>query len=559
MIFDYEDIEDASFDVNLPCDIKLLRIYADMLSKEECVKLITSDYLESDDFDESLSLSDIKNEILEIMYVAVREHNRRKGKAYRWSMPSGLYESQIADILIKKYHICRIAFTDDEENELLALYQSEGVNEGIYVTRESIFNELIRQFNYTITSKSIQEVIAILRDSVERNQVCTDPDLIAFNNGIFNYKTKQLMPFSHEYIFLNKYKTDYNPFAKNVIIHNDEDGTDWDVERWIAELSDDDEIVNVLWQVIGAVLRPNVSWNKAAFFFSTRGNNGKGTLCELMRNIVGTGVYTSIPLSDFGKDFMLEGLIAKNAIIVDENDVGTFIDRAANLKAVITNDVIFINRKFKMPIAYQPHCFMVHCLNELPRFKDITDSFYRRQLFIPFDKCFTGHERKYIKDDYLKRQDVLEYVVYRVMNMPDYYTFDDSQSSDWLLAETKSRNNPVVEFWEVFHDQFVWDMLPISFLYDLYKEWYKACYPSGKAISLSNFTDQMKLVSDGWEFREKGNPSSVHHHKMDMPEFLISEYNLTNWMNPVYRGQEKNIICIPALKTQYRNVLVRVS
>ena len=33
MIFDYEDIEDASFDVNLPCDIKLLRIYADMLSK----------------------------------------------------------------------------------------------------------------------------------------------------------------------------------------------------------------------------------------------------------------------------------------------------------------------------------------------------------------------------------------------------------------------------------------------------------------------------------------------------------------------------------------------
>lgn len=60
MIFDYEDIEDASFDVNLPCDIKLLRIYADMLSKEECVKLITSDYLESDDFDESLSLSDIK-------------------------------------------------------------------------------------------------------------------------------------------------------------------------------------------------------------------------------------------------------------------------------------------------------------------------------------------------------------------------------------------------------------------------------------------------------------------------------------------------------------------
>ena len=70
---------------------------------------------------------------------------------------------------------------------------------------------------------------------------------------------------------------------------------------------------------------------------------------------------------------------------------------------------------------------MVQCLNEMPRIKDKSDSFYRRQLFIPFTKCFTGEERKYIKQDYLKRTEVLEYVLYRVLNM-NYYELDTPQT-----------------------------------------------------------------------------------------------------------------------------------
>ena len=187
------------------------------------------------------------------------------------------------------------------------------------------------------------------------------------------------------------------------MIHNDEDGTDWDVESWMMSLSDDLEVVQVLWECLGAIIRPNVPWNKSAWFYSESGNNGKGTLCELMRQLCGEGSYASIPLSDFGKDFMLEPLLRASSIIVDENDVGTFIDKAANLKAVITGDTLSINRKFKTPVAFNFHGFMVQCLNEMPRIKDRSDSFFRRQLFVPFTKCFTGAERKYIKTDYLHR------------------------------------------------------------------------------------------------------------------------------------------------------------
>ena len=95
---------------------------------------------------------------------------------------------------------------------------------------------------------------------------------------------------------------------------------------------------------------PPRSKTKPAWLYSEEGNNGKGTLCELMRALCGETAVAAIPINDFSKNFALEPLTRATAIIVDENDVGLFIDKAANLKAVITNDVIPIDRKFKTPI-----------------------------------------------------------------------------------------------------------------------------------------------------------------------------------------------------------------
>ncbi|HAT4272198.1 hypothetical protein JJB67_10660 [Clostridium perfringens] len=66
------------------------------------------------------------------------------------------------------------------------------------------------------------------------------------------------------------------------------------------------------------------------------------------------------------------------------------------------------NSKFNNSIPYQFYGFVVQYLNDFQRVKDKSDSFASRQLFISFTKNFTGLEHKYIKQDYLKRKDVLE-------------------------------------------------------------------------------------------------------------------------------------------------------
>lgn len=528
----------------------------------DVLRVTTDNYLASLDPANPPEPSVIEAELLTNIQIELALENGIREKGNKFKCPQTLEFQQIAKIISYLYPVYRIetAGTNaDTTYDLLAIYQSDGPDEGIYVTSDEVFRTLARQYNYKLTTREYNEFMTVLRDMVPRKSRCHEPNLIAVNNGIFDFDTKQLLPFTPELVFMAKSRINYNPNAQNITIHNPDDNTDWDVESWMHSLSDDDDIVNTLWEVLGAIVRPNVPWNKSAWFYSETGNNGKGTLCELMRQLCGDGSYASIPLSDMGKDFMLEPLTRATAIIVDENDVGTYIDKAANLKAIITNDAISINRKFKQALQYRFYGFMVQCLNEMPRIKDKSDSFWRRQLFIPFDKCFTGAERRYIKHDYLHRTEVLEYILYRVLNMTNY-ALSVPDACKAALEEYKEYNDPIRQFIEEIVPKFAWDLVPFSFLYELYTAWYKRNFPSGsssgKITFLKDFRELMKDNPD-WDCDTYKKKPVRTGNKLDKPEMMILEYRLSNWMNPVYTGNDQIRTCIPGTVNAAYNGMVR--
>lgn len=521
----------------------------------------TTDYLQTINPASPPTPDEIEAEILHAVSLEFEAMNAVMPKTQKkFVAPKTLIPTQVALILTHLYPICSIQSGGEnshDDNDIVALYCESGENAGTYVSSDKVLFSLAREYKFDLTKREFEEILYTMRSLVATKTRSIDPDLIAVNNGIFNYKTKQLMPFSPDYIFTSKSHVNYIDKPPLPVYHNPDDNTDWDVESWIQELSDDPEIVNSIWEILGAIIRPHVRWNKAAWFYSTSGNNGKGTLCELMRNLVGHGAYASIPIADFGVDFLLEPLTRSQAIIVDENDVGQFLDKAANLKAVITNDVIQINRKFKTPIAYQFYGFMVQCLNEMPRVKDRSDSFYRRQLFIPFEKCFTGRERRYIKNDYLHRQDTLEYVLWRVLNM-DYYALSEPEACKEALAEYKEFNDPIRQFVSEMLPQCVWDFLPFAFLYDLYKAWFRQVSPSGTPVGKTTFINELLtlLKSDltiGWLCDDKAKQVRVGT-MMAKPEYLIVQYDLSSWKNKTYRGNDLDSICTPVQNEKHRGI-----
>ena len=502
---------------------------------------------------------------LEVRNAAILNRSRKM------NIPGTLEPFQIAERLLAMYDIKKICCLEkaaDPDYDLLGIYQEDGPDKGTYSATGHEIRKLCYLYDPGITQKGISDVEAILSDHCERVFRTKDKNLVPVNNGIFDFDTKKLMPFDPEYVFLNKCHVDYVPNPASPVIHNP-DGTDWETEDWMRSLSDDPEVVNLLWEITGACIRPNVSWNRAAWLYSTQGNNGKGTLCALMRNLCGNGNHTAIQLSAFSRDFALESLVKASAIINDENDTDVCIDRAATLKAVITGDVFQMNRKFKTPISFQFRGFMVQCINGLPKVKDRSNSFYRRQLVVPFLKNFGGKgvERRYIKDDYLARKEVLEYVLCRVLNM-NYYEFSEPEACQALLLEYKEANDPVRQFWAELEEQFVWDLLPYEFIYALYAAWSKQYEQNAQILGRNTFKSQLQDVvrtsSDIWWVPPKepeagGKMRDKYLNRKDMmdkPEMLIKQYRVQGWCDETYHGGDETRKLIPSpTKTRFRGLM----
>lgn len=504
-----------------------------------------------------------QTDILELIRRDIATENQSRPKGAQWKTPDQLSSEVVADIVCRLYPIVNLSYNPDDrttQGATLALYQDEGEDRGIYSTDTEKLYRLVRAYNYQFKERDVKDAFYHMHMTAPLRHRNAQRNLVAVNNGIFDYDTKTLHPFNPDLVFTSKSKVDYVPNPVNPVIRNPQDGTEWDIESWMDELFDDPELTRLAWQIIGANIRPNVKWDKCAWFYSNTGENGKGTLCELMRQVAGPGTYASIPLANFSKDFLLEPLLGASSIICDENDVGMFIEKSANLKAIITNDPIQLNRKFMAPVTFTFQGFMIQCVNELPKVKDRSDSFTRRFLIVRFAKCFTGQARKYIKADYIRRKDVLEYVLHRVLHM-DYYQLDEPDSCRLAMAEYKEYNDPIRQFINEILPVCQWDLLPYSFLYPLYKAWFKQTAPTGTLVGRNKFIMDLQAgVANSTEWRvPPGNVPVRPKGRMNRPEFLIRTYDLKEWMNQTYNGPDEKIRFTPnPLKFNYKG-LVRIS
>ena len=209
-----------------------------------------------------------------------------------------------------------------------------------------------------------------------------------------------------------------------------------------------------------------------------------------------------MPLSKYGSEFGLAQIVAKRVNLVDENDVGAFIEAGANLKSVITNDVVTINRKHKDEYSYKPRLFGIQSMNEFPKFKDKTDAMLRRLLFVAFPGHFVGSKKnEAIKDDYVKRAEVREWFAYQALvALPIYYKLSEPESTLAAKREYRIESDPVVAYWDEFGEKFQRDFLPFGLLHGHLTAWHKQMNPRGAIEGQAKVTRKLKTLVDSDEW-----------------------------------------------------------
>lgn len=436
---------------------------------------------------------------------------------------------------------------ESETTAELVTYCDHGPDEGLYVPAERKIRLLAREYHYTISSKDLNAVVDLVRDSSPLLIPSEDGDVVALVNGLFDLRTKELRPFSPEIVLTSKASVAFSETATVCPVMDD----GWSVDDWIRELANDDpEVEDLFWQIIAALFRPGHAFNKAVLLYSSTGSNGKGTFVELLRNLVGAERAATLSISDFGGPFLPETLRHTFCVLSDENEVGDFLRRAGVFKAWITHDWIRLNVKYGNMSDIKGRGLCVFCVNELPSSKDKSESFYRRFVAIPFLKRYTGaNENKAIKNDYVKRREVLEYIANKAMMMPLFDAFVTPQVCEELLGEIRIENDPVLQFAEELLPQFRWDLLPWKFVYAVYAAWMKKEVPSGRAVGSREFTKRLTAYVDatpacGWFVPrgEDGKQKTMRtHNKILGEEPLAVEYDLSDWfdMQPVGGSMRK--------------------
>lgn len=151
-------------------------------------------------------------------------YNATRQTGANWRIPDTLLPQQLAWIIAKLHPICLIEMTgrnSDKTGKILGLYQTEGENEGIYIIDEEAFEKLAESYHYLVYDKELQEMFSCLKRCVPQKQKCKEKNLIAVNNGIFDYDTKTLLPFTPDLVFMSKSRVNYNLTAEMIIKSGD--------------------------------------------------------------------------------------------------------------------------------------------------------------------------------------------------------------------------------------------------------------------------------------------------------------------------------------------------
>lgn len=401
--------------------------------------------------------------------------------------------------------------------------------QGIYTTDELYLQRLVYREESKYTEKQVNDVLFKLKMTVSAKKPENDPNLIPVANGIYNVKEKRLEPFTPEKIFTSKISTKYVENAPKPA---------WDVDKWLLSLAcGDQNVATLLWQIINESLNGNYTRGKY-FLLVGDGNNGKGTYQQLLINLIGEENVSTLRIKQINDRFSPSVMVGKVANIGDDID-GEYIANNENVQSIATGDTITVEEKRKQPYSVTLKLAMIFSANKIPKIGNRTEGTYRRMVIVPFNANFNGQvEDKSIKEEKIKDQTVLEYVLHRALNI-QFDRFIEPTAVKRMLDEYRMSNDPVLEFYqnEWLQSEFSnYTSVPTQFVFDMYSIYAERNGYSRKSLAsfTKEFSDKIKAERRKDYYRPSADfihAYSENRRNNTEPRKLYSD-KVTNQKNP---------------------------
>ncbi len=364
----------------------------------------------------------------------------------------------MGDFLIEKYGVCKIRNT-------VHIYDN-----GVYRPGEEALHGIMVDLLPSLSDAKRREVfkyIKVCRKTPIKE--LAPPNLIPFRHNIYDLKTDMFWDYSPEYVFLNRFPWDYDPDAPECAT----------VTNTINAIANNDTaVVDLLAEAFGNCFYRVNQYRGSIMLYGPTGANGKSTLLNMLRQMIGAENASFLSLQDTAEKFRLAEIYGK-AVNIGDDIPSSYLPDSSTFKKLATGDPVMAEKKGQDPIAFTNYAKMFFAMNELPAVSDKSRAFFSRVLLVPLNNYFSA---KGTRDVSLKdrkwSQEEMEYLVRfsmdglrRLMEQGDFTRPDCVVEA---MQEYELENNPVLGFLEEYHSNFAG--LSTDEVYDDFKVW---CYNNG--------------------------------------------------------------------------------
>lgn len=282
------------------------------------------------------------------------------------------------------------AATDSDENE-----EEKMLNAMI-----TAINDIIKRLASTTDKNNIMtEAKELFYDSKFIDSLDTNPYLLCFTNGVFDFKEK---------VFRQSRPDDYLSICTNITyepitqIHHEKVA---EINDFMTKLMPDKDLCEYLWQHLASILI-GVAKVQTFNMYTGDGQNGKSVLISLMEKVLGDykrdaplSIITQKRVGNGGVSPELAALRGCRYAVMAEPSKGDIINEGPMKQLTSGADPIQCRALYSEPISFVPQFKLVVCSNELMEVKSNDHGTWRRIRLLLFESLFTD---KPVNDDPVK-------------------------------------------------------------------------------------------------------------------------------------------------------------
>lgn len=326
-----------------------------------------------------------------------------------------------------------------------------------------------------------KEVYKYINLKCEKEGTFANPKYLGLHHSIVDIQSMEEFPYSPKWIINNRIKHDYNKDSYSEIM-----------DKTLNKVCcNDPQIRALLEEMIGYTLYRKNSM-QVCFILTGEGSNGKSTILNCIKRILGKENYTSLDLRELEETFKPAELYNKLANIGDDISA-KYLENSSVFKKCVTGESFIVQKKYAQPFELESYATQIFCANELPAVKDKSDGFARRIVIIPFNAKFSKHDADYdpfIEDKLLSDESITYLLKLAIEGLRRVIYGKEFTKSDKGQVEKDAyvrSNNNVLEW---FDESPEIENNSVNDVYQMYQVW---CVQNGcQSVKKINFSKEVK-------------------------------------------------------------------